>query len=137
MTQNALPQYDDLFPPSYNSLHLQVAVSITQTYTPPESFPLDPPPPYSIYSPITQPESDNSVFPQINLMIQTQIGISDPNPQPPLFLFKYLLKLRKKRFGWTDIKVRLSVQNIVTTPWSHISIEKEQPPLMSEYNFIF
>ena len=101
MTQNALPQYDDLFPPSYNTLHLQVAVSITQTYSPPESFPLDPPPPYLIYSPITQPESDDpDVFPQIILMIQTRIGISDPSPQtPPFFLFKYLLKLIKKGFG--------------------------------------
>ena len=51
--------------PRYTALCLQVAVSITQSaYTPPESFPLDPPPPYSIYSFIAQSESDDSdVFP--------------------------------------------------------------------------
>ena len=53
-----------MFPPSYNTLCLQITASVTQTYTPPESFPLDPPPPYSIYNPIIQSESDESdVFP--------------------------------------------------------------------------
>ena len=36
----------------------------TQTYIPPESFPLDLPPPYSISDPITQSQSDDAdVFP--------------------------------------------------------------------------
>ena len=30
------------FPPSYNTLCLQITASITKTYTPPESFPIDP-----------------------------------------------------------------------------------------------
>ena len=50
--------------PNYNTLCLQITASVTQTYTPPVSFPLDPPPPYSIYNPITQSESgDSDVFP--------------------------------------------------------------------------
>ena len=101
---NAPPQYDNLFPPRYTALCLQVAVSITHsTYTPPESFPLDPPLPYSAYSSIAQSESDDSdVFPQtlgIILMMQIWTGISDPSPQPPsssIISFVYLLKLKKK-----------------------------------------
>ena len=57
-------QYDDLFPSNYNTLCLQITASVTQTYTPPESFSSQPPPSYSIYNPITQSESqDSDVFP--------------------------------------------------------------------------
>ena len=61
----------------------------TQMYTPPESFPLDPPPPYSIFDPITLSESDDSdVFPQTTLiMILIQIGICNPSPHTPLYLY--------------------------------------------------
>ena len=47
---NAPQHYKDSFPPNYNTLCLCVIASVTQTktYTPPESFPLDPllPTPY-------------------------------------------------------------------------------------------
>ena len=46
--------------PRYTAVCVQVAVSTTQAaYTPPESLPLDPPPPYSIYDPIAQSGSDD------------------------------------------------------------------------------
>ena len=84
------PHYDDLFPPNYNTLclHVTVAVTQTQTYTPAESFPLDPPPPYSIFDPITQSESDDSdVLPQTPLiMIAIWIGICNPSPHTPYIL---------------------------------------------------
>ena len=59
------PHYDDLFPPRYSTLCLVTAhISHIQPYVPPESFHLDPPPPYSLVNPFTQTESsDSDVFP--------------------------------------------------------------------------
>ena len=54
------PHYDDLFPPSYSTLCLVTAnISQVQPYMPPESFPLYPPPPYSLFNPIAQTESSD------------------------------------------------------------------------------
>ena len=92
---NAPLYYDDLFPPSYNTLCLQVTASMTQTqrYSPPESFPLDP----LLPTPYLTPSHNQSLmtlmcFPQTPLiMILILIGICNPSPHTPLYLnFKYI-----------------------------------------------
>ena len=79
------PQYDDLFPPNYNTLCLQITASITQTYTPPESFLLNPLLPILYMIPLhRQSLMTLMCFPQHLSMIQIWIGISDPIPQTPI-----------------------------------------------------
>ena len=135
----------------YTALCLQVAVSITQsTYTPPESFPLDPPPPYSTYSSIAQSESDNSdVFPQtlgiILIMQICRLGLvipvhKPPNPSIISFVFLYIPaqtqikknKQKKQKFCGTEMK-RRNCYN--TMDEAILPSEEEWLPLMSEYNF--
>ena len=84
------PHYNDLFPPSYNTLCLQVSASMTQTqrYSSPESFPLDP----LLPTPYLAPSHNQSLmtlmcFPQTPLiMIPIQIGICNPSPHTPYIL---------------------------------------------------
>ena len=72
------------FPPNYNTLCLQITVSITQTYTPPESFLLNPLLPILYIIPLhSQSLMALMCFPQNLSMIQIWIGISDPIPQTP------------------------------------------------------
>ena len=52
------------FPQVYCFVFVGCSFHHQSAYTPLESFPLDPPPPYSIYSSIAQSESNDShVFP--------------------------------------------------------------------------
>ena len=62
---NAFLNYDDLFPNSYNTICVQVTANITQTqtYFPPESFPLDPPSPTPYLTPSHNQSLMTDVFP--------------------------------------------------------------------------